>query len=206
MLRRILVAGLSLALGFGVAAGLLLYQGSAGGGRTVFALTRDLPAGAPLTPDAVTLVPAAVDPAQAAGLFSSGDRRQLLASRAIHQLSSGQLLQRSDVRPATAGGADALVALPIKEVPPVRPGDRVDLFALTGSGDQVVARPFASGVVVAAVTGDGLVLQVREEQELAFVYAAGTMRLAVAVSTGAAQPAQPAAIGSGDAALAAAGG
>jgi hypothetical protein len=206
MLRRILVATLSLALGFGVAAGLLLYAGTAGGGRTVFALSRDLPAGATVTADALTQVRAAVDPAQAAQLFGGGDRSLLLGSRTRLQLSAGQLLQRSDVEPVPAGGADALVAVPIKDLPPVRPGDRVDLFVLTGGGEQVVARPFAWAVTVAAVSPDGLVLQVRGRQELAFVYAAGTMRMAAVVTGSPAPPADVAPIGSGEAALAAAAG
>jgi hypothetical protein len=206
MLRRIIVATLSLALGFGVAAGLLLYAGTAGGGRTVFALNRDLPAGAPLTPDVLTEVRAALDPGQASQLFGLGDRVLLLGGRARHQLAAGQLLQRSDVEPQPANGADALVEVPIKDLPPVRPGDRVDLFALTGSGEQVVARPFAWSVTVAAVNPDGLVLQVRGRQELAFVYAAGTMRLAAVVTGAPAPPAEVAPISSGEAALAAAAG
>jgi hypothetical protein len=203
MLRRIIVASLSLALGIAVSAGLLLYSGTAGGGRLVFALTRDLPAGAPLTADALTEVRAALDPGQGALVFGSGDRRLLLASRARHQLSAGQLLQRGDVQPAAAEDADSLVAVPIKELPPVHAGDRVDLFALTGAGDQLVAEPFAWAVTVAAVAPDGLVLQVRSRQELAFVYAAGTMRLAAVVTVAPAPPPAVTPIGTDADALAA---
>jgi hypothetical protein len=206
MLRRIIVATLCLALGSAVAAGLLLYAGTAGGGRTVFALARDLPAGAPITADLLTEVQAGLDPGQASQLFGPADRALVLGGRARHQLAAGQLLQRSDVEPRPAGGADALVAVPIKDLPPVRAGDRVDLFALTGGADQVVARPFAWAVTVAAVEPDGLVLQVRGRQELAFVYAAGTMRLAAVVTAAPGPPAEVAPIGSGEAALAAAAG
>ena len=206
MLRRIIVATLSLILGCGAAAGLLLYAGTAGGGRTVFALGRDLPAGAPITADALTEVHAGLDPGQASQLFGAGDRVLLLGGRARHQLAAGQLLQRSDVEPQPANGADALVAVPIKDLPPVRAGDRIDLFALTGSADQVVARPFAWAVTVAAVNPGGLVLQIRGRQEIAFVYAAGTMRLAAVVTGAPAPPAGVAPIGSGEAALAAAAG
>ncbi|HVD01410.1 MAG TPA: hypothetical protein VNG93_09745 [Candidatus Dormibacteraeota bacterium] len=206
MLRRIIAATLCLALGCGVAAGLLLYAGTVGGARTFYAVSQDLPAGAPITADVLTEVHAGVDPGQAALLFGGGDRGLLLGSRARHQLSSGQLLQRSDVEPQPANGADALVAVPIKDLPPVRPGDRVDLFALTGNGDQVVAQPFAWAVSVAALSPDGLVLQVRGRQELAFVYAAGTMRLAAVVTGAPAPPVEVAPIGSGEAALAAAAG
>jgi len=210
MLRRIVVAALSLALGVGVAAGLLLYAGTAGGGRSVWAVTRDLPAGAPLTADAITLVHAAVDPGQAGQLFGDGarDRGRLLSGRAAHQLSAGQLLQRSDVQPAGAtDAAGSLVEVPIKDLPPVHPGDRVDLFVLSGEpGAKVVAQPFAWGVVVAAVGSDGLVLEVKSRQELAFVYAAGTMRMAAVVTGSPAPPAEVAPISSGEAALAAAAG
>jgi hypothetical protein len=206
MLRRIVIASLSLVLGVAVSAGLLVYSGSLTGGRIVYAIARDLPAGAPITADVLTEVHAGLDPGQTAGLFGVADRTRLLASRARHQLSSGQLLQRNDVQAGTADAADSLVEVPVRNLPPTRSGDRVDLFVLLGSGDHVVAEPFALAVPVAAVTSGGLVLQVRPRQELAFVYAAGTMQLAAVVTGGATSPIDIAPIGSGEAALAAAAG
>jgi hypothetical protein len=206
MFRRIAVAAVALAVGVAVSAGLLAYSGSASGGRGFFAVDRDLPAGAPVSAEVLVLVRAAIDPPQAAALFTLADRRLLLGSRARRQLNAGQLIGRSDVEPATADAIDALVAVPIKAVPPTRAGDRVDIFALVGSGDHVSAVPFAWAVPVAAVTGDGLVLRVRTRQELAFVYAAGTMRLAAVVTAAAAPPGDVAPITSGDQALAVAAG
>jgi hypothetical protein len=206
MFRRIAVATVALALGVAVSAGLLAYSGSAAVARDFFAVARDLPAGAAVSTDVLLPVRAALDPPQAATLFTLADRRLLLGSRARRQLSAGQLIGRGDVEPATADATEAMVAVPIKAVPPTRAGDRVDIFALVGSGDHVSAVPFAWAVPVAAVTGDGLVLRVRSRQELAFVYAAGTMRLAAVVTAAAAPPGDVAPITSADQALAVAAG
>ena len=202
MFRRIAVAIVALVLGVAVTAGLLAYVRSASGVRSVLAVTRDLPAGASLTADLLQPVQAAVDPAQAAGLFSASERSRVVGSRAEHQLSAGQLLQRGDVQPTGTEAAGSLVAVPIKDLPPVHPGDRVDLFALLGSGDRLSAQPFAWSVRVAALTTDGLVLQVPSRQEVAFVYAAGTLRLA-AVLTSSPAPAPAGLISSPEQALAA---
>lgn len=205
MLRRISVAVVALLVGVAVSAGLLAYVRSAAGARSVLAVTRDLPAGGSLTADLLRPVQAAVDPAQAAGLFAAAERSRVIGSRAEHQLSAGQLLERGDVQPAGTEAAGSLVAVPVKDLPPIRAGDRVDLFALVGSGDRLSAQPFAWSVLVAAVTTDGLVLQVPSRQELAFVYAAGTMQLAAVLTTAPAPPAGSAPISSPEQALAAVG-
>ena len=205
MLRRISVAVVALLVGVAVSAGLLAYVRSAAGARSVLAVTRDLPAGGSLTADLLRPVQAAVDPAQAAGLFAAAERSRVIGSRAEHQLSAGQLLERGDVQPAGTEAAGSLVAVPVKDLPPIRGGDRVDLFALVGSGDRLSAQPFAWSVLVAAVTTDGLVLQVPSRQELAFVYAAGTMQLAAVLTTAPAPPAGSAPISSPEQALAAVG-
>ncbi len=205
MFRRIAIAAVALAVGVVVSAGLLAYARSAAGARSVLAVTRDLPAGASLTPDALQPVQAALEPAQAAGLFTAVERSRVAGGRTRHQLSAGQLLQRGDVEPAGTETAGSLVAVPIKELPPVRAGDRVDLFALVGSGDHLSAQPFAWAVQVAAVTSDGLVLQVPGRQELAFVYAAGALRLAAVLTTAPNPPAGAVPITTPEQALAAAG-
>jgi hypothetical protein len=202
MFRRIAVAIVALVLGVAVSACLLAYVRSASGARSVLTVTRDLPAGASLTADVLQPVQAAVDPAQAAGLFTAAERSRVAGSLAEHQLSAGQLLQRGDVQPPGTETAGSLVAVPIKDLPPVRTGDRVDLFALVGSGDRLSAQPFAWSVRVAAVTPDGLVLQVPSRQEVAFVYAAGTMRLAAVLTSAPAPPASVGPISSPEQALA----
>jgi hypothetical protein len=204
--RRIALALLSLVLGGAVAAGLLVYAGTAGGGRVVYAVARDLPAGAPLTADTLVEVRASLDPAQGQSVFTPADRGRLLASRARHPLGAGQLIQRSDVQPAGGDVADALVTVPVKFLPPAHAGDRVDLFILSGAGDQTVAEPFAWGVPVAAVLPDALVLQVRGGQEEAYVYAAGVLRLAAVVTTAPVPPDGAGPIDSQEAAVAAAAG
>jgi hypothetical protein len=183
MIRRIAVATIALATGVAVSAGLIAYEKSVAGTQSVLALARDVPAGAALTTDALQAVEAGLDPAQAAGLFMAADPSRVVGGRARHQLSAGQLLQRGDVEPAGTPAADSLVALPIKDLPPVHAGDRVDLFALVGGGEHLSAQPFAWSVQVAAVTADGLVLQVKSRQELAFVYAAGALRLVAVLTT-----------------------
>jgi hypothetical protein len=203
MFRRIAVAIVALVLGVAVSAGLLAYVRSASGARTVLAVARDLPAGASFTADLLEPVQAAVDPAQAAGLFSAAERSRIIGSRAEHQLRAGQLLQRGDVQSSGTEAAGSLVAMPIKDLPPVRAGDRVDLFALVGSGDRLSAQPFAWSVRVAAVTTDGLVLQVPSRQEVAYVYAAATLRLAAVLTSAPGAPTSTGPISSPEQALAA---
>ena len=101
------MASLSLAVGVAISAGLLFYSGSLAGGRVVYALARDVPAGAPITADVITEVHAALDPGQTAAVFTVADHARLLQGRATHQLSAGQLLQRGDVQP---GAGDAALA------------------------------------------------------------------------------------------------
>ena len=204
MFRRIAVAAVAIAVGGAVSASLLAYQSVTGGGRGFFAAAHDLPAGASLTADSFEVVQAVVAPAQAADLILASGSRPPLGSRAIHPLLAGQLIGRGDLEAAGGEAAAALVAVPIKDLPPTRAGDRVDLFVLSGSGEHAAAQPFAWAVPVAAVMGDGLVLRVATRQELAFVYAAGALRLAAVVSAGAPPPAPIAPVSSPDQALAAA--
>jgi hypothetical protein len=206
MFRRIAVAAVALLVGIAVSAGLVAYSSAAGAARSYLALARDLPAGATLTSDSLLAVRAGLEQAQAAGVFAETERGRVLGGRVRHQLSGGQLLQRADLEPAGAEAADSLVAVPLKEMPPLHAGDRVDIFALVGSGDHFSALPFAWRVPVAAVTNDGLVLQVPSRQELAYVYAAGAMRLAAVSTTGQAAPSGTYPITSAEQAMAAAAG
>ena len=203
MFRRIAVAAVALAAGAAVSAGLLAYSSAAGAGRDFLAAAHDLPVGAALTADSVEVVRVIVAPAQAAALLAAPGSRLPLGSRTTHQLTAGQLILRGDLEAAGSDAAASLVAVPIKDLPPIRAGDRVDLFVLSGAGDRSTAQPFAWAVPVAAVTGDGLVLRVAVRQELAFVYAAGALRLAAVVSGASLPPAALAPITSPDQALAA---
>ena len=204
MFRRIAVAAVAIAVGAAVSAGLIAYQAATVGGRGFLAAAHDLPAGASVTADSFEVVQVVVAPAQAVVLLPASSSRLRVGSRAVHPLLAGQLIVRGDLEAAGTDAAAALVAVPIKDLPPTRAGDRVDLFVLTGTGEHASAQPFAWAVPVAAVTGDGLVLRVATHQELAFVYAAGALRLAAVVS-GAGPPAAPMApMTSPDQALAAA--
>ena len=203
MFRRIIVAAVALAAGAAVSAGLLAYSSAIGGSRGFLAAAHDLPAGAALTADSVEVVQVVAAPAQAAVLLAAPGSRLPVGSRTTHLLTAGQLLVRGDLEAAGPEVAASLVAVPIKDLPPTRAGDRVDLFVLSGTGDHAAAQPFAWAVPVAAVTGDSLVLRVGVRQELAFVYAAGALRLAAVVSGASAPPAAVAPITSPDQALAA---
>jgi hypothetical protein len=99
--------------------------------------------------------------------------------RASHDLSAGQLLQRGDVLPSGSARDRRLVWIPAHDLPPVAPGDRVDLLELRGSGQQLSVIPFALGVEVRSATAAGVVVVVSSRQATAFVYAAAAGRLVV---------------------------
>src|SRR5690349_8837582 len=103
-LRRYLVALAALLSGGFVAGGLLLVDRSAAGAEDYVVAARDLPAGAPLTADALATVPLQLG-AAARLAFPAARLSALSRSRAAHQLAAGQLIQRGDVSGA-AEGAD----------------------------------------------------------------------------------------------------
>ena len=169
----------------------------------VLAVAHDLPVGAVLDGSSVRPVRAALGGGQAALVIGAGEVRAIAGMRTRHELAGGQLLQRSDVEPEGLGaGGGVLVVLPMKDLPPVHQGDLLDVFALSGNGDRTVAQPFAWSVPVESAGGGSVVVRVRRGQELAFVYAAGSMRLAAAVSRGPQPPGGAAPITSAEQAVA----
>lgn len=177
MIRRLVIATIALSAGIGVAAGLLIYDRAGQSSEEVYAATTDLPAGALLGGGAIRLVRAGLEGRQAALAYRAGEKTRLAATEAAHDLTAGQIIQRSDTVLAGHDGPRALVVVALKDAPPLRAGDRVDLLAVTGSGDSVSVSLFAPAVEVHAVTGGGAVLEVGADQAAGFVYASAALRL-----------------------------
>ena len=180
-MKRWLVAAAALLLGGGVSAVLLVIADPARNSIEVYATTRDLPAGAVI--DAGAMQHERVSEAGARTfLFTIGDEAQLAGKRAGHNLMAGQLIQRSDLLDSRSTADRRLVFVPIRDVPSLAPGGRVDLLVLSGSVDHPSVVPFALGVEVRTQVSNGLVLVVASRQAAAFVYAATSMRLAAVVA------------------------
>src|SRR2546421_3192988 len=97
MIRRWLVAATAVVAGRLVTVALLAYTGSQAATQDeVYVAVRDLPAGAPLAPDAVRLERVRLGAAGGAAL-GPGAARLLGTARAAHDLVAGQLVQRSDL-------------------------------------------------------------------------------------------------------------
>jgi Flp pilus assembly protein CpaB len=207
MLRRIVVAAAALLAGGAVAASVLAYAGREPAVQ-VYVAARDLPAGAQISTDSVRLARADLGPA-VRHVYTTGSERELLQSRAARQLAAGELLQRGDLAPAAAGGPPAerrLVVVPVKDAPPLAPGDRVDLLLVGGSADHLSVGPFARGVEVRGVLPSGLVLVVSARQAPAFVYAGVAGRLVAVAAAGPGSAAELSPVGSLEQAIAIAGG
>ena len=187
---RWLVALAALAIGGVVSAALLFLANPARGAVEVYVASRDLPAGASLGADVIALeqISVASDPSL---LFRRGDESRLAGLHASHALLSGQLIQRSDVMDSSVVADRRLVFVPVKDVPDVATGSKVDLLAVGGTTDRPTVIPFALGVLIRSTTSDGLIVVVTSAQAPAFVYAANAMRLvAVIAEPGAADGAE----------------
>jgi len=180
----------ALLAGGGVSAGLLVAADPSRGSVEAYAAARDVPAGAGLTQDAIQLTRVAI----AGGtsfLFTRRDVDRLMTLRATHDISAGQLIQRSDVMAPTSIADRRLVLIPLSAVPTVPAGAKVDLLLIAGSADHPTVAPFALGVEVVASASGGLVVAVPAKAAAAFVFAGATMHLAaVVVEPGAAEGAE----------------
>lgn len=189
-MKRWLMAFVAVAIGGGVSAALLVAANPARTSVEVYVAARDLAVGATLGPDVLALERISV----AAGrshLFSRGDESQLVGRRASHDLTSGQLIQRSDVIDANVLADRRLVFVPVKDAPAAVAGSRVDLLVIGGTPDRTAVFPFALGVEVRSTVAGGLVVVVGSKSAAAFVYAGQTMHLtAVIAEPGAADGAE----------------
>ncbi|MEO8744913.1 MAG: SAF domain-containing protein [Candidatus Dormiibacterota bacterium] len=180
-MRRWLTAALALAIGCGVSAALLIFTSPDRDKTEVYAAAHDVQSGAPLGPDAITLVKVNAGSARLV-LFARGDQVKLEGLRATHELVSGQLIQRGDVSADDASTDRRLVFVPIKDSPSLVSGSKVDLLAVDVSADHVSVVPFALGVEVRAAVAGGLIVVVSSEQAPAFVYAANAMKLTAVIA------------------------
>jgi hypothetical protein len=181
--RRWIVAVAALLSGAAVATGLVAYTSTSGAGTEVYVVAHDLPAGSPVAIEQLRLEKVRLGGAARAA-FGRGSERELERRRAAHDLSAGQLLQRSDLLPVSNGGDRRLVMLPIKEMPPVAAGDRIDLLLVTGTSDRTGVTPFASGLEVVTTTPGGVVVAVSARQAAALVYGSVAARLIAVAAPG----------------------
>jgi len=157
--------------------------------------------GSELTHDSLRLQ-SVVMPDGIDALFTRGDESQLQGRHASHDITAGQLLQRTDLLAPGAVAEERLVFLPIKDTPPAVPGSKLDLLLIAGTADHPTVVPFALGVEVRAVVPGGLVVAVPSRQASAFVYAAQAMRLVAVVAASNAAIGSEAPIGTPDQAMA----
>ena len=202
--RNWLVAGVALFLGVAVSAALVVFGNPTRDEVDVYAINRDLPSGAQITPDGLRLVAVAF-PDGGPPLFEARDAPRLRGAHATHDLFAGQLLQRGDVSASAAQPDVRLVYVPVKDAPPASAGSRLDLLVISGTPGQPSVVPFALGVEVRAVVSGGFVVAVSSRQAPAFVYAAEVMHLVAVISSPDAPAGNEEPVGAPDQALAMAG-
>ena len=181
-MNRWLVAVAALTIGGGVSAALLVVADPSRNTVEVVIAARDLPAGSQLTSDALALERVSLAGGGRSLLFTASDESRLGNTRATHALTSGQVIQRSDVMDVKRFGDGRLVFVPIKDAPAAQGGSRVDLLVIGGSPDHPTVVPFALGVAVRASVSGGLVVEVPSKDAAAFVYAAVAMHLAAVIA------------------------
>lgn len=200
-MARWIVAAAALGVGSAVAGALLVFVNPSRDSVDVFVAARDLPANTQVA-DAIKLAPLSVP--STALLFTRRDAATLSALFTTHALSAGQLIQRSDVAPAPAD--IRLVFIPIKDMPTVAPGTRVDLLSVaTDASGATSVQPFAVGITVRSSSSGGVVVAVSSRQAAAFVYGAAAMHLVVVVADSGTGPGLEAPVSSPDQAVAMAG-
>jgi len=200
-MRSWIVASIALALGGAVSAALIVFTSPDRDSVEVYAVARDVASGSELTHDSLRLQ-SVVMPDGIDALFTRGDESQLQGRHASHDITAGQLLQRTDLLAPGAVAEERLVFLPIKDTPPAVPGSKLDLLLIAGTADHPTVVPFALGVEVRAVVPGGLVVAVPSRQASAFVYAAQAMRLVAVVAASNAAIGSEAPIGTPDQAMA----
>ena len=168
MLRRWLVAAAALGTGGLVTVALIAYTGGQSAAQEqVYVAVHDVPAGVPLAPDALRVERVRLGAAGAAAV-GPGAARLLAGARAAHDLVAGQIVQRSDLAAADSGPDRRRVLIPVKDPPPVAPGDRVDLLLVSGGS----VAPFVFNLEVVSAGPGGLVVSAPSRAATALVWAA----------------------------------
>jgi hypothetical protein len=177
-IKRAIVAACAVLAGTAVVAALILYQSAEPAGEQFLVVGSDVPAGAPLAREAIRVERLRLGDAGKLA-FARSSLGAVVGRRATHALQAGQLLQQPDLMAEGSARDRRLVWIPAHDLPPLAPGDRVDLLQVSGSGEQVSVVPFALGVEVRSATASGLVVAVSSRQAPGFVYAAAAGRLVV---------------------------
>lgn len=177
-MHRWLITALALLAGLATTAGLLWYADPARGGAAAYVVVRDVPAGAQVA-GAVRIERVRL-PDGVRTPLGPGSEAVLDSQVAAHDLVAGQLLSPGDL--SAAGGDRRLVAVAVKQAPPVAAGDHVDLLLVSGTGDHVGVAPFALGLEVRAATASGLVVLASPRAAAGLVYAGATAQLVAVVA------------------------
>jgi len=204
-MKRWLVACLALVAGGGVSAALLIAADPSRGAVDAYAAARDLSAGTSLSVDSIQLKRVTIAGGSSL-LFTHADEMRLTTMRAAHDLTSGQLIQRSDVLGTMSFADRRLVFIPIAAAPAASPGAKVDLLLIEGTAEHPAIVPFALGVEVRSSVSGGLVVAVPAKEAAAFVFAATTMHLAAVMAEPGAADGTESPISSPDEAIAVAAG
>ena len=184
-MRRWLIALLALLLGGGTAAVLLVVANPDAGTERVLAAARDVPAGATLDSTSLEVLTVRLGAAEELA-FAAEAASRLEGLRTTHALLAGQVIQRSDVGAGVTGQAAPLreLVVPVRSAPPLAPGDRVDLLAVSGTGGGTAVLPFATGLLVRAQLSGALVVAVDPLQAGALAYAGVSTPLIAVVASG----------------------
>lgn len=200
-MKNWIVAATALTMGIAVTVALLVIANPSRDEVDVYAAAYDIAAGSIVTRD-VLQVEGVLIPDGTSTFFKVDEGVQLVGLRAARDIAAGQLLQHSDVMPASGSADERIVFLPVKDAPPAAPGSRLDLLMVGGTPDNPDVVPFALGVEVRAAVSGGFVVAVPSRQAAAFVYAAEAMHLVAVVGAPGSAPGAEAPVDAPDQALA----
>ena len=201
-MRRWIVTAAALVAAAGTTTALLWYGDPERGARDAYVLQRDVPAGGAVGLESVRLEPVRVGAGARPPLGAESGAR-LASAVAAHDLVRGQLLQSSDLAGTSEGADRRVLVLPVKDSPPLAPGDRVDLLLVSGAGDRTTVAPLVLGLEVRAVVAGGLVVVASSRAASGLVYAAQTSRLVAVAADRASHAGQEATVSSLEDAIAA---
>jgi hypothetical protein len=187
--RRVVAAAFFSALMVAVLS-LIVYTERSNASQTVavWILTRDVAAGAPYAADDVQQVQIRAQ----TGDFSYEDRGpSIYPSRYARNLSAHDILRSDDLVALTA---ESEIALTLLDVPPLNPGDRVDVYAALPSGQQAL---IGRDLAVQTVSGASITVLVPAADEASWIAVSSSSAALHAARTvaGARNDAQPLAVG-----------
>jgi len=162
--------------GGAVSVGLLLVDRGDADAHDFYVAAHDVPAGTRLSADLLRTERLQLGRAPSLA-FGPEAKAALPGRRASPELRAGQLIQAADLAGPAAAPDRRLVWVPIKDLPPSGPGDRLDLLLLSGPPERTVVTPFAVDLLVHSAGNGGAVLAVPSRQAPAPLYAGAAGRL-----------------------------